>query len=100
MNGNGPEHYGQLPEICICAAIRLDDGLIIRGHRHDDCILTAIKMGFEERITQFKQGFVTSFNRFVDRREGMRLQKAACAKSDYSRDGELHGDVLFSEDLY
>lgn len=25
-------------EICLCAAILLDDGRIIRGHRHDDCL--------------------------------------------------------------
>src|SRR3990167_8567278 len=30
-------------EVCICAAIRLEDGRIIRGHRHDDCIQTALK---------------------------------------------------------
>lgn len=29
------------PEVCICAAIRLPDGRIFRGHRHADALLTA-----------------------------------------------------------
>lgn len=84
-------------EICICAAIRMG-GLIIRGHRHDDCFRNMRTRRVDsEPITQ---GFITSRNRFVDREEAMRLQRAAGAKSVYSDDGELHGDVLFSEDLY
>lgn len=81
-------------EICICAAIQLADGRIIRGHRHDDCIQTAIKWQAEPRAAQ--QGFVTSRNRFVDRHEGMRLQNAAGIESVNG----YRGEVLFSEDLY
>lgn len=90
------EHLASLPhfEICICAAIQLTDGRIIRGHRHDDCIQTALKWKVE--LPKHTQGFMTSFNRFVDRREGMRLQKAAGLNSAHG----YRGDILFSEDLY
>ena len=81
-------------EICICAAIQLADGRIIRGHRHDDCIHTAIK--WKAPYFESVQGFQTSRNRFVDRYEGMRLQKAAGIESVCG----ARGDMLFSEDLY
>lgn len=81
-----------MTEICICAAIKMESGLIIRGQRHDDCILTAIKMKLDERVTQAKQGFLTSNNRFVDRKEAMIIMKKLFPG--------LKGDILFSEDLY
>ena len=85
------------PEVCLCAAIRLDDGYIVRGHRHDDCIHTITKLRKAGRevgsVTQAEQGFLTSRGRFVDRAEGAQLQRAA---------GKLGADVtpLLSEDLY
>lgn len=85
------------PEVCICAAVKMGD-LIIRGHRHDDCIRNLVNRGLDPR--PIEQGFITSRNRFVDRKEAMKLQLAAGAKSAYSHDGELHGTILFSEDLY
>lgn len=85
------------PEVCICAAVKMG-GLIIRGHRHDDCLrnIRARRLDAEP----IEQGFITSHNRYVGHEEAMRIQKAAGAKSCYSADGELHGDILFSEDLY
>lgn len=90
-------HLAHQLEICICAAIKMG-GLIIRGHRHDDCLrnIKARRLDSEPIV----QGFMTSQNRFVDREEAMQLQRAAGEKSAYSPDGELHGDILFSEDLY
>jgi hypothetical protein len=90
-------------EICICAAVRLeDDGYIIRGHRHHNCLQTAVERQratepYSRPITPV-QGFITSRNRFVDRKEGLRLQLAAGIES-VSPDG-YRGDILFSEDLY
>lgn len=81
-------------EICICAAIQLADGRVIRGHRHDDCIQTAVKWHAEP--TGMVQGFMTSLNRFVGRQEAMALQKAASMPSAHG----YRGDILFSEDLY
>jgi len=89
-----------LKEICICAAMKMPDGYIIRGHRHGDCFHTAsaipryVDMSFEG----VSQGFVTSKNRFVSREEGRKLQDAAGIKS---ADPEgYRGQTLFSEDLY
>ena len=84
-------------EICICAAIKMG-ALIIRGHRHDDCLrnIKARRLDAEP----IEQGFITSCNRFVSREEAMQIQRAAGAKSAYSSGGELRGPLLFSEDLY
>ncbi len=92
-----------IPEIVICAAVRMEDDYIIRGHRHSDCIRTA------EQIPRYKesgrpfggnQGFVTSKNRYVDRIEGAKIQKAAGIQSKMPEGQEyLHGE-LYSEDLY
>lgn len=86
-------------EVCLCAAHRLDDGRIVRGHRHDDCIQTILKWrGAGQdvgKVRMEQQGFLTSRGRFVDRKEGYALQVAA---------GLLKGrqgvHVLMSEDLY
>lgn len=96
-------------EIVICAAIRLPDGMIFRGHRHTDCIQTAFNhvcwnAGVESGEHHWRpamsmdQGFITSRNRYVNRIEGLRLQLAAEIRSacptGYRRNS------LFSEDLY
>lgn len=85
-------------EICICAAIKLDDGRIIRGHRHDDCIQTVLKWkeaGQDIRRPSLDdQGFFTSYERFVDRKEALKLQREA------GRNRCIIGSVLTSEDLY
>lgn len=91
------------PEICICAAVRMPDGYIVRGHRHADCLATAAKIpGYTVTGSHHPhgedQGFVTSKNRYVNRREAMQLQLDANIDS-VSRDGYCGWD-LFSEDLY
>lgn len=96
-----------IKEFVICAAIRLPDGTIFRGHRHTDCIKTA-----KEYVNWNKgdpgeywvsnmaqdQGFITSYNRYVSRKEGYLLQKAAGI--DSVAEGGYRGETLFSEDLY
>lgn len=84
-------------EQVICAAVQLDNGIVLRGHRHDDCFKTAMSYGYKERLSQAKQGFVTSRNRFVGRTEGAAIQKAAGIVSAWT--GKF-SDLLFSEDLY
>jgi hypothetical protein len=87
------------PEVCICAAIRLNDGEVFRGHRHDDAIRTAGNAGVErERIWNAAQGFMTSRGRFVGREEGARLQREAGVLSAQTQ--RLPEGMLFSEDLY
>lgn len=87
-------------EICICAAIKDTIGYIWRGHRHADCISSAMEAGRStpmEKESEW-QGFVTSKNRFVNRYEGYKLQITAGIKS--ADRGGYRGERLFSEDLY
>lgn len=107
------EMEAQAREIVICAAIRLPDGRVFRGHRHSNCIDVARttvnhrhRIGLEpepfhgiyEKRGLGDQGFITSRNRFVGREEAYRLQVAAGIES-VARDG-YRGELLFSEDLY
>lgn len=84
-------------EIIICAAVKSKDGKIIRGHRHGNCMETMRGMRLEYSSEASSQGFMTSKNRFVDRTEGLKLQKAAGIPSA-DKDGYRY--MLFSEDLY
>lgn len=89
-------------EIVICSAIRMNDGYIVRGHRHADAIRTASQIPRYKNDLPFgsNQGFVTSKGRYVDRIEGAKIQKLAGIKSKMPEGQEyLHGE-LYSEDLY
>ncbi len=92
-------------EIVICAAIRWNNK-VWRGHRHGDAMQAmrqelSFTMTGKEMIGKnlFEdQGFVTSFNRYVDREEGRKIQEAAGIKS-VAEEGYRYS-TLFSEDLY
>lgn len=90
-------------EQVICAAVRAPDGYIIRGHRHNDALRT---MRDIPRYEDAKppcgddQGFVTSENRYVTRKEAYEIQIAAGIPSILSGiNAYLHGEC-YSEDLY
>lgn len=85
-------------EVCICAAVKATDGTIIRGHRHRDCFHSIVRKGLILSEDFDSQGFITSYNRYVDRKEGFLLQQRAGIKS-VSIEGYQPG-WLFSEDLY
>lgn len=89
-------------EFCICAAIKTPSGEIIHGHRHNHCldVLRQRPAITKREIRESVQGFVTSQGRFVDRKEGMRIQRASGKPSAYGPEGKYIGDDLFSEDLY
>lgn len=89
-------------EICICAAVQMEDGTIFRGHRHADAMRTAHEKPKYKKLKTFKgtQGFITSKNRYVARTEGAELQKAAGIKSIMPKGQEFLGGELYSEDLY
>ena len=89
----------QNKEICICAAVIAEDGRIFRGHRHSDCFRTIRENGSVPKADQNAQGFITSFNRYVTREEGRKLQDAAGIPSANVEEGYMPG-TLFSEDLY
>jgi hypothetical protein len=100
MLGDDVERPGL--EVCVCAAIRMPDGYVVRGHRHADALRTAgrIPRYATVRLGEVTQGFYTTRERFVDRVEGLLLQtKAGRASADPTRGG-AYGWQLYSEDLY
>ncbi len=98
-----PCHIEETPvEQCICAAIQFPanrTGMIVRGHRHDACYKTAMGIAdVRDYLHEAEQGFITSANRFVGRKEAMQIQIASGIQS--AAEGGYRGDILFSEDLY
>lgn len=88
-----------MKEICICAAVKVSNTLIIRGHRHGDCFKKIAEMATTKKEREgLVQGFITSKNRFVDRVEGRKIQDKAGIPS-VNPEGYMPG-TLFSEDLY
>lgn len=83
------------PEVCVFAAIRLNDGPRIQARRHHECLRLIAALGLSRHGAE--QGFVTNHGRFVDRLEGRRLQDAAGIPS--AAEGGYRGEMLFSEDL-
>ena len=90
-------------EIIICAAVRFN-GKVWRGNRHihaiaamhDELSWTMNRKELCEAKIDTEQGFITSTNRYVDRKEGLAIQIAAgipCFRGEY-------GNELYSEDLY
>ncbi len=84
-------------EVPLCAAVKMPDGYVIRGHRHTDCLGRASEIERYMVVPRppITQGFLTSYGRFVDREKAMGLAKAAglIARS-------VERDALYSEDLY
>ncbi len=81
----------------------IDKGLVVLGHRHGQCIWTVYALTGLRSCTnapdatgEEEQGFLTNFNRFVDREEDAKIALACgqIEKLNYST------KELFSEDLY
>lgn len=102
VGGQAKVAESQRKEVCICAAVKLPSGEVIRGHRHSHCydVVRARPAADREATVKAVQGFVTSHNRFVDRKEGMAMQSVSGLPSCYGKDGAYFGEELFSEDLY
>lgn len=88
-----------MKEICICAAVKATDGTIIKGHRHRDCRDSIVRRGKEPSTDWYDEGFITSENRFVNRKEAYELMQNVGWKSVNPQGYQLCG-WLFSEDLY
>lgn len=86
------------PEVVVCSAVMASDGSIYRGHRHGHAMLACRDEGKELHHGIEQQGFITSKNRYVSRKEARKLQGEAGIPSA-DKDG-YRGDSLFSEDLY
>ena len=70
------------------------DGIVVIGYRHAQCLrlLQAI-IGVENLpLTNHTQGFLTSKNRFVDRKEASKIA--------FENNQTKETNILFSEDLY
>lgn len=114
-----------MKEFIICSAIHFSDdvswpgqpdnihtGIVISGRRHKDCYTTLQLIGkilnieglIEYKITdhigRFNQGFITNLNRYVDRKEGMKIAKEAnqLIRPDLHKDNP--NAILTSEDLW
>ena len=90
-------------EKIICAAIQIvESGKIYYGHRHDKCIASmngelSWTMNRQEMMAvKYEQGFITSENRFVDRKEAWNI--ASKNNQIIRQSGGL--GTLYSEDLY
>lgn len=111
------------PEYILCAAIWVNDnqiheqqpeniniGFVICGRRHHNCYQTITDLKGDVN-TYFKslniseddyrqhQGFITSFDRYVNRKEGFKIAKEQKQFCHNLHDDEAD-NILCSEDLY
>lgn len=80
--------------------LNCDRGIVITGYRHGQCIRTCLNLTglrtvsiAEDAVGEFEQGFLTSRNRFVTRREAAEIALVAGQIKEMKKE-------LFSEDLY
>ena len=85
--------------------INIDKGVVICGHRHGDCIsiiVATMKLRTvtyaDDGVGQHKQGFLTNMNRFVDRKEAMKIALDNGQTKEENLNNPRVG--LFSEDIY
>lgn len=112
-----------MKEFIICAAIHfndgkqhegqpknIDSGFVVSGRRHHNCYALleaiAVSIGFEERIRlviekadRDHQGFLTSTDRFVLRKEALVIALANNQVMHTMHKDNIDG-ILISEDLY
>ena len=113
-----------MSERILCAAIHFNDGniyehqpvniqtgIVVTGRRHHNCYATLAAIGKVlqlekralrsfERIDRDSQGFITNYDRYVDRKEGWRI---AIAANQVVHGAGLSSDenpILISENLY
>ncbi len=89
-------------EFIICSAINYN-GNIICGRRHRDCYntLETLKGEVDDSPGREHQGFMTSLDRYVDRKEGWKIANAnnqiqfGYIASDRGEDSELVSENLY-----
>lgn len=85
-------------EYILCAAVQYyGEKLVFCGYRHSDCyqVITSLCPDIE-KLSSFKQGFLTSKNRFVSRSEAAEIAFRAGQIGHFDPDEPF----LISEDLY
>ena len=75
----------------------IDRGIVFCGHRHSQCIYSKVALtGLRDGESgEHEQGFLTSTNRFVGRKEAMQI-----ALDSELIDIGVKSDELYSENLY
>lgn len=99
-----------MKEHILCAALHYDNGIeyvhqpkniksgmVFCGRRHHNCFIPLETAFPERKKTDVKQGFITSLDRYVDRKEAMEI---AIAAGQVDNDETNIGMDLISEDLY
>jgi hypothetical protein len=99
------------PEHIICAAIKIptqysinvhaprnvkQTDIVVCGRRHHNCFAIIAQLGVDLksiREGRIVEGFMTSTNKFLDRKEAAKLALKACQI-------ETEKKILYSEDLY
>lgn len=79
----------------------VDSGIVVCGRRHHNCFLTAYELNGGKKtvenigddVNRILQGFITSDDRFVDRKESAKIAFEAGQTA-------VEHDHLISEDLY
>jgi hypothetical protein len=113
MNRNITEEY------IICSAIHYTDGntyvhqpiniksgIVVCGMRHHNCITTLsklLKSNYNSSLCgRDNQGFLTSKNRYVDRKEGLQIAIKAnqLIVNLHSNNEDNNNNILTSEELY
>lgn len=97
-----------IKEYILCAAIN-HEAVIVTGYRHEDCYETIRNLvpgiSDDDLPDRYMQGFLTSKNRFVDRKEAWEIAKEnnqikfGLAVSDLGEDSILISENLYMEDL-
>jgi hypothetical protein len=91
-------------EFILCASLDFN-GKIISGHRHSDCYAIIRQLCPNIADTSLpqreNQGFLTSLNRFVDRKEGWKIAKEN-NQIQWGLEASENGEdsQLISENLY
>ncbi len=89
----------RIDKVCDHQPMNIKKGLVVCGRRHHNCfgISSQIPETKERSVNDFQpvQGFLTSCDRFVDRKEAGEL---AFLAGQIEKD--LRGSILVSEDLY
>lgn len=75
----------------------INEGLVITGWRHNSCYMLIIEFMGEEYLNSENadEGFITSHNRYVDRKEGLEI----AIKAGQLKESRKY-TILTSEDLY
>lgn len=89
----------------VCAAVRLQDGLIVCGARHFDMLMRAqldriCGKRIDTLLKGAEQGFIDQFGTFLSRKDAYRI--AQSVPQPRRTGGGWHTGVhdLYSEDLY